>query len=115
MNKNFALFGLLAAVALILSAPEAFASDGAAAGDASVFGLIGLGAVVGLGIAAAGGGIGLGLTANGALTAMSRNPGFYQRLFTNMIIGMALIEGAILYVFVLALIFMYATPWGLAG
>ncbi|MBF0170640.1 MAG: ATP synthase F0 subunit C [Nitrospinae bacterium] len=98
---------------MVLAAGDAMATEGAvaASGAAGAYGSIGMGSVIGLGLAAGGGGIGMGLAVNGALQAMSRNPGFYGRLFTNMMIGLALIEGAVLYVLVLALIFMYGMPW----
>jgi F-type H+-transporting ATPase subunit c len=68
------------------------------------------GCVVGLGLAALGGGIGMGNAISGALSAMARNPGFYQKLFPNMLIGLALIESLVIYTLVIVLILLYANP-----
>jgi F-type H+-transporting ATPase subunit c len=100
---------LLAAVAVLVAAPAAFAAGGAEHNTAAIT-MMALGCVVGLGIAAGGGGIGMGHAISGALTAMARNPGFYQRLFPNMLIGLALIESLVIYTLVIVLILLYANP-----
>ena len=41
-------------------------------------------------IGAAGAGIGIGLSVQGALTGMARNPDTYGNLLTNMILGIAI-------------------------
>jgi len=104
--KKFMNSAMLAIVGLMMSAPMAFASEGGGEGG-GIAPLIGLGCVVGLGIAAGGCGIGMGHTVNGAVNAMARNPGFYQRIFTNMMIGLALIEGFVIYTLVVAFMFMF--------
>ncbi|MBI5637127.1 MAG: ATP synthase F0 subunit C [Nitrospinae bacterium] len=112
--KKLNLF-LLALTALVAAAPAAFAQEAeaaAAAGGSSSGALtyMALGCVVGLGLAALGGGIGMGHAISGALSAMARNPGFYQRLFPNMLIGLALIESLVIYTLVIVLILLYANP-----
>lgn len=107
MKKSKVFF--LAALALMVVAPAAFAGTEAAKSP-DVLSMIALGCVVGLGIAAGGGGIGMGHAISGALTAMARNPGFYQRLFPNMLIGLALIESLVIYTLVIVLILLYANP-----
>jgi F-type H+-transporting ATPase subunit c len=108
MKKVKVLF--LAAFALMVAAPSAFAAMGGSDVHITAISMIALGCVVGLGIAAGGGGIGMGHAISGALTAMARNPGFYQRLFPNMLIGLALIESLVIYTLVIVLILLYANP-----
>ncbi|MFW2330975.1 MAG: ATP synthase F0 subunit C [Nitrospinota bacterium] len=108
--------GLLMVLGGIITVDEVFAAEGAHdAATIEALGMIGFASIVGVGLAAAGCGIGMGQTVNGALNAMSRNPGVYDRIFMNMMIGLALIEAFVIYTLVLSFIFMYATPWSLAG
>ena len=79
----------------------AFAQDnGASAGHLD---LAGMGAGLGLGLAALGGALGQGKTAASALEGIARNPAASDKVFTPMIIGLALIESLVLYAFVVAL------------
>ena len=80
---------------------NAFAQDGSAAGGH--LDLAGLGAGLGLGLAALGGALGQGKTAAAALEGIARNPAASDKVFTPMIIGLALIESLVLYAFVVAL------------
>jgi len=59
-------------------------------------------AAIGLGIAAAGGGIGQGRAAAAALEGISRNPGASDKLFTPMVLGLALIESLVIYSLLIA-------------
>lgn len=99
---------LLTLFVMLIMAPAAFASEGGASVGATTY--MALGCVIGLGIAAGGGGIGMGNAVSGALTAMARNPGFYQKIFPNMLIGLALIESLVIYTLVVVLILLYANP-----
>ncbi len=109
--KKLNLF-LLALLALAAAAPAAFAEEAAAGGGHSSGALtyMALGCVVGLGLAAYGGGIGMGNAISGALSAMARNPGIYQRLFPSMLIGLAMIESLVIYTLVVVLLLLYANP-----
>lgn len=60
--------------------------------------------VIGYGIATLGTGFGIGFACYGACMATARQPELQGRLFTNFIIGAALIEALALIGFVLALI-----------
>ena len=60
--------------------------------------------VIGYGIAVIGPGLGIGLACYGACMATARQPELQGRLFTNFIIGAALVEALALIGFVLALI-----------
>ena len=56
-----------------------------------------LGAAVGAGLAAIGAGIGIGRIGGNAMDAMARQPEVMNKLFTNMIVAAALIEGVALF------------------
>ena len=56
-----------------------------------------LAAALGIGIAAFGGALGQGRAAAAALDGIARNPGASDKLFTPMILGLALIESLVIY------------------
>lgn len=60
------------------------------------------GAAVGAGLAAIGAGIGIGKIGASAMDAMARQPEVMNKLFTNMIVAAALIEGVALFAAVIA-------------
>ena len=91
---------------LMLFASTAFAADGAADNDWSMKKFIGLAIGLGLGIAAAGGAIGQGRAAAAALDGISRNPGASGKIFTPMILGLALIESLVIYSLVVSILLM---------
>ena len=88
---------------LVLSA-TAFAQDAMGAGDneSTVKAWSALAAGLAIGIAAAGGGIGQGRAAAAALEGIARNPNASDKLFTPMILGLALIESLVIYALVIA-------------
>ena len=55
-----------------------------------------LGGAIGAGLAAIGAGIGIGRIGGSAMDAMARQPEIMNKLFTNMIVAAALIEGVAL-------------------
>jgi len=56
-----------------------------------------------IGLASAGAAIGIGIAAAGAAIAIGRNPGTFGKVFTTMLVGMALAEGlAILAYFLIS-------------
>ncbi len=61
-----------------------------------------LGAAVGAGLAAIGAGLGIGRIGGQAMDAMARQPEVMNKLFTNMIVAAALIEGVALFAAVIA-------------
>lgn len=69
------------------------------------------GAVIGLGIAALGGAIGMGNAAAATISGTARNPGISGKLFGTMLIALALIEAQVIYTLVLALVAIYANPF----
>ena len=58
---------------------------------------LGFAAPIGVGIAALGSGIGLGIAVKGAMEAIGRQPEASGKIMTNMIIGAALIEALTIY------------------
>lgn len=71
------------------------------AAEAAV-GLAKLGAGIGAGIAVLGAGIGIGRIGGQAMDAMARQPEVMNKLFTNMIVAAALVEGVALFAVVVA-------------
>lgn len=69
------------------------------------------GAVIGLGIAALGGAIGMGHAAAATISGTARNPGISGKLLGTMFIALALIEAQVIYTLVLALIALYSNPF----
>ena len=100
--KNFArnLFFTLSTLMLASAAfAEEVATTTAGGGDR---GLIALGAGLAIGVAALGGALGQAKTAAAALEGIARNPAAQGKIFTPMIIGLALIESLVIYAFVIA-------------
>jgi F-type H+-transporting ATPase subunit c len=58
-------------------------------------------------IGAAGAGVGIGLSVQGALEGMARNPDTYGNLFTNMILGIAFSEAIAIYCLVVAFLMLF--------
>ena len=69
---------------------------------AAAAGLAKLGAGIGAGIAVLGAGIGIGRIGGQAMDAMARQPEVMNKLFTNMIVAAALVEGVALFAVVVA-------------
>ena len=61
----------------------------------------------GIAFAAFGGALGQGRTASTALDGIARNPGAAGKLFTPMILGLALIESLVIYSLVISLILVF--------
>lgn len=102
-------------VLLVACLGVAFASDPAsgaqAASDIAMIKAYSvLAAVVGLGIAAFGGALGMGYTASATISGIARNPSVGGKLTGTMFVALALIEAQVIYTLVLALIAMYANP-----
>ena len=118
MKKLFG-FMLLAFVGLAVFAPESASAQGGASVVGSLmladFGLAGLGAGMAAGLGAVGAGIGIGRIGGSAVEAMARQPEMAGRIFINMILTAALVEGVALFaviVGVLALAKIPAVPTG---
>lgn len=91
------LLGLM----LVAVGSVAFAADGATSGGLD---LPKAAAYLGLGIAALGGGLGQGKAIAAALEGIARNPSAQDKIFTPMIVGLALIESLVIYALVIAFV-----------
>jgi ATP synthase F0 subunit c len=58
-------------------------------------------------IGAAGAGVGIGLSVQGALGGMARNPDAYGNLLTNMILGIAFSEAIAIYCLFIAILLLF--------
>ncbi len=93
---SFITFGLFSLAAL-----PAFAAEGAAAN-----GMVAFAAAFAIGVAAAGGAVGQGRAAAAALEGIARNPGAQNKIFTPMILGLALIESLVIYALIIAFLLL---------
>lgn len=87
---SFALVALWSSMAFAQGA-------GAADNYFTMYGMFAISAGFGIGIAAFGGGMGQGRAAAAALEGIARNPGASGKLFTPLILGLALIESLVIY------------------
>jgi len=99
MKKIVALMAIFAGLA--------FAADG----DTMIKAYSVVAAVVGLGLAALGGAIGMGHASAATIAGTARNPGMGGKLMGTMFIALAMIEAQVIYALVLALIALYANPF----
>jgi len=96
---------LITALATLVVPAIALAEDAGTLGPAGWAMLgIGLGAGLAVGLAALGGGIGQGRASAAALEGIARNPSASGKIFTPMIIGLALIESLVIYAFVISIL-----------
>ena len=65
-------------------------------------GWIALAAGLAIGLAAFGGALGQGRASSAALDGIARNPGSADKIFTPMILGLALIESLVIYALIIA-------------
>ena len=105
--KPFIVLSVLAFLALsILSAMPASADTGLTMGALTLgdTGFAGLGGGFAAGLAVVGAGIGIGLIGGKAVEAIARQPEMAGRIFINMILTAALVEGAALFAIVVGLL-----------
>ncbi len=97
--KRFVKFGVAfsTAITALLVAMPAFAQEAGAAATNDRDKWIAIAAGFGMALAAFGGALGQGRAASTALDGIARNPGAADKLFTPMIIGLALIESLVIY------------------
>src|SRR6476619_855033 len=108
MNKfGKILVSVGAAMVTMLVTASAFAQEAA---GATAFNdrdkILGLAAGLGIGIAAFGGALGQGRAAAAALDGIARNPGASDKLFTPMILGLALIESLVIYSLIISILLL---------
>lgn len=91
-----------------LASVAAFAQDG----GNSASGLVALGAGLAIGLAVIGGTMAQGKAASAALEGMARNPAASDKLFTPLILSLALIESLVILAFLVAFIKLPAASFG---
>ena len=116
MNPKKLVLCLLAGAAVLAVSALAFAdpATGAALSDEAAKAIskndlgkwIAIAAGFGIAIAAFGGALGQGRTAAAALSGIARNPGASGKIFTPMILGLALIESLVIYALIIAFMLM---------
>jgi F-type H+-transporting ATPase subunit c len=94
----------------LLTTASVMAQEGAASNANDVGKFAGLAAGLAIGIAAAGCGLGQGRAAAAALEGIARNPQASDKLFTPMILGLALIESLAIYALVVAILLLNKIP-----
>jgi F-type H+-transporting ATPase subunit c len=93
---------LLVAVWVVALANPAWALAAEGGGGEWHKGLIALAAGLGLGLAAFGAALGQGRATAAAMESIGRNPNSADRIFTPLIVGLALMEALALYALVIA-------------
>ena len=90
----------------------AMASDGGASAASGLWIYFGIAIACGfaIGIAAFGTGLGMGNAINGAMQGVSRNPEAGGRIFTMLILGLALIESLCIYALVVCFLMVFNIP-----
>jgi F-type H+-transporting ATPase subunit c len=109
MVKRNVKFLLMMSSALIILGVSALAfaqtdSTAVEVARAESTGWIGLAAGLGIALAAFGGALGQGRAAATALDGIARNPGAADKLFTPMILGLALIESLVIYALIISIL-----------
>jgi len=94
--------GLLLAVLTLFASATAFAADAGGTGGGSREMGLAIGAGLAIGLAALGGGLGQGRSASAALEGIARNPQASGKIFTPMIIALALTESLVLLAWLIA-------------
>jgi F-type H+-transporting ATPase subunit c len=94
---------ILGVLVLLMSAGPAMAQTGAADAGTVNHGLIGLAAGLSIGIAAFGAALAQGRATAAAMESIGRNPNSADRIFTPLIVGLALMEALALYALVVAI------------
>jgi len=108
MRKLFAVLCTLGAV--LGTASIAFAAEPGKL-DSADLGQVVFGAVLAMGIAAAGCGIGQGMGLKGACEGVARNPEASSKITTMLILGLAFVESLAIYTLVLNLLLFFINPF----
>ena len=95
------MLGFLSLLTTTLVASSAFAQEASNQFDQNSWALFAAG--IGMGVAAFGGALGQGRAAAAALEGIARNPSASDKLFTPMILGLALIESLVIYSLVISI------------
>lgn len=107
MHKKFLLTAVTTVALLAMVSPAQAAEE---VSD-QVISMIALATAPGIGLAALGGGIGMGFGIRGACEGTARNPDAGGQLLVTMLIGLALIESLVIFTLVICLIHLFANPF----
>ncbi len=97
-------------VTTLLASVSVFAQEAAASNPNS--GLVAIGAAIAIGLAVLGGTMAQGKAAAAALEGMARNPAASEKLFTPLILSLALIESLVILAFLVAFVKLPAGTFG---
>lgn len=106
MTRKTAIMVLALIATSFVFASVAMAAEGTGLSD-DVKKNIALAAGLGIAIAAFGGALGQGKAAAAALEGIARNPGAAQKLFTPLILGLALIESLVIYSLLISFLLVF--------
>jgi F-type H+-transporting ATPase subunit c len=108
MNRTKIILSLMASLTVLGVSAVAFAQTAdpnvAAAAQADISKWAALAGGLGIAIAAFGGALGQGRAAAAALDGIARNPSAADKLFTPMILGLALIESLVIYALIISFV-----------
>ena len=106
MTRKTAIVLLAMIAASFVFASVALAQEGSGLSD-EVKKYVALASGLGIAIAAFGGALGQGRAAAAALEGIARNPGAAQKLFTPLILGLALIESLVIYSLLISFLLVF--------
>ncbi|HVC19987.1 MAG TPA: ATP synthase F0 subunit C [Vicinamibacterales bacterium] len=109
---TFVFLALGAVVPLHAQEAAGAAAGAAAAGHAELIKWSIIAAGFPLGLAAAFGAIGQGMSISGAVQSIARNPSAAGEIRGNLILGLVLIESLVIYVLLISLILFFVHPFG---
>ncbi len=85
----------------------AFAADGKTGGTSSFAWAAALAAGLGMGLAVFGGALGQGRIGSSALDGIARNPGADKKIFTPMILALALVESLVIFAMIIQFFLLF--------
>ena len=102
LTKN--IFSLFAITAVLFISSSAFAQDAmtAEAAQMSTRGWVAISGAIAIGLAVLGGALAQGRAAAAALEGIARNPASAGKIFTPMLLGLALVESLVIMGFLIA-------------
>jgi F-type H+-transporting ATPase subunit c len=107
-NKN--IITVMAFIAASGLSSMVYAGESASAAGLWAVALMAVACAFAIGIAAVGTGIAMGYAINGAMQGVSRNPEAGGRIFTMLILGLALIESLCIYALLISLLMVFKIP-----
>ena len=107
-KKNF--ITVMAFIAVSGLSSMVYAGESASAAGLWAVAFMAIACAFAIGIAAAGTGIAMGYAINGAMQGGSRNPEAGGRIFTMLILGLALIESLCIYALLISLLMVFEIP-----